>query len=316
MVENFGSYLKHERELRGVPLEEISGATKIHIRYLKALEENSFDELPGEVFIKGYIRSYANTIGSDVEEMLNIYKESVEFKKQADIPIASSSFTLRYKTFLIYGLLILAVIGLLFGVGYLIKNGMGDSLEKPELKIPSHETQTEVTEPPINSSSDLSENPLDEEIIDASGVDVVESVNPEQEDFVPGNLLDPSVNKEDVLEEKISFPQTLAEVMVQDLSIPLTDLNSQTSVEVEKPLKLLIRAKEISWFNMTIDNFREEDFIIPAGTSKTFWGNELIRLTVGNKTGVELFLNGETIALPESKDKVVKDFFINSKLVD
>ena len=81
MVENFGSYLKHERELRGVPLEEISEATKIHIRFLKALEENSFDELPGEVFIKGYIRSYAKIIGSDVEELLNIYKESVELKR-------------------------------------------------------------------------------------------------------------------------------------------------------------------------------------------------------------------------------------------
>ena len=76
-VENFGSYLKHERELRGVPLEEISGATKIHIRFLQALEDNQFDELPGEVFIKGYIRSYANIIGSDAEEVLNIYKEYV-----------------------------------------------------------------------------------------------------------------------------------------------------------------------------------------------------------------------------------------------
>ena len=80
MVENFGSYLKHERELRGVPLEEISGATKIHIRFLQALEDNKFEELPGEVFIKGYIRSYADTIGSDVEEMLNIYEESVGHK--------------------------------------------------------------------------------------------------------------------------------------------------------------------------------------------------------------------------------------------
>lgn len=84
MVENFGSYLKHERELRGVPLEEISGATNIHIRFLKALEENSFDELPGEVFIKGYIRSYANIIGSDVEEMLIFIKNlwSLKMKRR------------------------------------------------------------------------------------------------------------------------------------------------------------------------------------------------------------------------------------------
>ena len=92
MVENFGSYLKRERESRGVPLEEISGATKIHIRFLKALEENSFDQLPGEVFIKGYIRSYANTIGSDVEEMLNIYNESVELNNRENSPVETSSF--------------------------------------------------------------------------------------------------------------------------------------------------------------------------------------------------------------------------------
>ena len=75
MVENFGLYLKHERELRGVPLEEIAGTTKIHIRFLQALENNKFDELPGEVFIKGYIRCYAKTIGSDVDEMLNAYDQ-------------------------------------------------------------------------------------------------------------------------------------------------------------------------------------------------------------------------------------------------
>lgn len=316
MVENFGSYLKHERELRGVPLEEISGATKIHIRYLKALEENSFDELPGEVFIKGYIRSYANTIGSDVEEMLNIYKESVELKKQEDNPITSSSFTQRYKTSLLYGLLILAGIGLLFGVGYLVKNGMEDLLEKPELKkVPSYENQAEVAEPSISSSLNLSKKKLDEVTINTSEVDIVEPEAPAQEQLVPSNLPGLSARKENAQEE-IASPQIPVEVTVEESSILITDSNSPNPVEVEKPLKLLIRAKEISWFNMTIDNSREEDFILPAGTAKTFWGDETIRLTVGNKTGVELFLNGEVLVLPESEDRVVKDFFINSKLVE
>ncbi len=67
---------------------------------------------------------------------------------------------------------------------------------------------------------------------------------------------------------------------------------------------------------MTIDGFRDEDFILPAGTAKTFWANEAFRLTVGNKTGVELLLNGKVLALPESEDSVVKGFIINSKLVE
>ena len=76
MEENFGSYLKHERELRGVPLEEIAAVTKVHIRFLEALENSEFDQLPGEVFIKGYIRSYARVIGLDSEEMVTAYEEN------------------------------------------------------------------------------------------------------------------------------------------------------------------------------------------------------------------------------------------------
>ena len=98
MIENFGSYLKHERELRGVPLEEISKITKIHIRFLEALEDNRFDELPGEVFIKGYIRSYANLIGSDVDEMLNSYEESIGNKLIEKSPNSQSKSTKPEKT--------------------------------------------------------------------------------------------------------------------------------------------------------------------------------------------------------------------------
>ena len=52
MVEDFGSYLKSERELRGVTLEELHSKTRIPSRYLQALENNQFDELPEEVFYK------------------------------------------------------------------------------------------------------------------------------------------------------------------------------------------------------------------------------------------------------------------------
>ena len=130
MVENFGSYLKHERELRGVSLEEISGVTNIPLRFLKALEENCFDELPGEVFIKGYIRSYANIIGSDFEEMLNIYKEFVEFKKSENISSPTPSLETQSKTFLKTGFVIFLVVALVFGVRFLMKMGDDPGAEK------------------------------------------------------------------------------------------------------------------------------------------------------------------------------------------
>ena len=73
MIEDFGSYLKSERELRGVTLEELHAKTRIPMHYLRALEKNLFDELPEEVFIRGYIRSFAKVIGANEDEVLSAY---------------------------------------------------------------------------------------------------------------------------------------------------------------------------------------------------------------------------------------------------
>ena len=75
MIEDFGSYLKSERELRGVTLDELHSKTKIPVRYLEALEKNQFDELPEEVFIRGYIRSVSNVIGAQEDEILSTYMD-------------------------------------------------------------------------------------------------------------------------------------------------------------------------------------------------------------------------------------------------
>ena len=69
----FGETLKRERELRKISLREVSEATKIGLRYLEALEANRFDQLPGGLFNKGFIRAYAKFIGLDGEAMVNAY---------------------------------------------------------------------------------------------------------------------------------------------------------------------------------------------------------------------------------------------------
>jgi hypothetical protein len=120
---------------------------------------------------------------------------------------------------------------------------------------------------------------------------------------------------EDLNEKKVLPPQEVP-LDSQNSAVSRIDPSPPSPADMEKPLKLTIRANENSWFNMTIDDFREEDFILPAGTAKTFWGNDVFRLTVGNRAGVKLFLNGAELILPEGKDRVVKDFIINSKLVE
>jgi transcriptional regulator with XRE-family HTH domain len=77
-----GMELKRERELRGITLQEIADATKINIRYLRDLEEDRLDNLPGTFFIKGIIRSFAKYIGLDENTILNSYYESELHREQ------------------------------------------------------------------------------------------------------------------------------------------------------------------------------------------------------------------------------------------
>jgi cytoskeleton protein RodZ len=311
MVENFGSYLKHERELRGVPLEEISGATKIHIRFLKALEENSFDEVPGEVFIKGYIRAYAKIIGSDVEELLNIYKESVEFKRnEGSVSTPTFFFGVQPKTFLTLGLMILVVAVIFFGVIFLIKKG--GVPEENKVPLIQERAQTILSNP--STSSDASENQIVEKITGKKETDPQLGSLESESLHISDSLSDQIV--EDLDKKKVLSPQEPTEMNAQAPSDSRTDLDPQKPEYMEKPLRLTIRANEHSWFNMTIDEFKEEDFILPTGTAKTFGANEAFRLTIGNKSGVELILNGKLLTLPESKDRVIKDFIINSKRIE
>jgi cytoskeletal protein RodZ len=69
----FGEHLKREREMRGVSLEEISAATRISTRFLAAMENDQWDQLPGGVFNRGFIRSIARYLGLDEDSLVAEY---------------------------------------------------------------------------------------------------------------------------------------------------------------------------------------------------------------------------------------------------
>jgi len=72
-VATFGTRLRVEREQRGITLDQISRSTKIGTRFLQALEQDRFDQLPGGIFNKGFIRAYARFLGLDEEQAVSDY---------------------------------------------------------------------------------------------------------------------------------------------------------------------------------------------------------------------------------------------------
>lgn len=69
-METIGTYLRQQREMRNIPLNEVAKATKINVRFLSALEMDDLQNLPGPTFAKGFVRSYARAVGLDPEETM------------------------------------------------------------------------------------------------------------------------------------------------------------------------------------------------------------------------------------------------------
>lgn len=69
----FGSRLKQEREKRGITLDAVALSTKIGMRFLRALEEEHFDQLPGGIFNRGFVRAYARCVGLDEDQTVADY---------------------------------------------------------------------------------------------------------------------------------------------------------------------------------------------------------------------------------------------------
>ena len=81
-MSSVGEILKNTREAKGITIEQVAEATSIRVLYLEAIEKEQFKLIPGEVYLKGFIRNYANYIGLNGPAMVEKYKEQVEADKK------------------------------------------------------------------------------------------------------------------------------------------------------------------------------------------------------------------------------------------
>lgn len=80
-IESAGTVLNRERQKRGLDEKQVADHLHITVHYVKAIEADNYDKLPGSIFAKGYIRSYAQFLGLDAEEIVSRYLELQEQNK-------------------------------------------------------------------------------------------------------------------------------------------------------------------------------------------------------------------------------------------
>jgi len=329
MSEDFGSYLKHERELRGVPLDEIAQSTKISISFLRALEESRFEDLPGEVFIKGFIRSYGQAIGSNVDELLAAYHESSSKRQDTETshtatsppkeeqPERHSGFPMKAVSGFVAALLII------IGGIYWVTSEKGENRQSQQTSLATPAT--------IDNSLPVFEGNTEPAVLEEASVSApeVESPKPDSSQTkAAGSSESPvKVNPDKALAGATGAQEPVKNtVTVSEKSDIIKDLQDQTvsqpedvfteMVTADLMLRLVIRVNENAWFNLTVDDRRDPDFILPAGGSKTIEAKNAIVMTIGNRRATELILNDQPLELPESPDNVIRNLAVNAELLN
>ncbi len=115
--ETAGNLLKVARERRGLTEKQVADRLHITMHYVRAIETDRYEKLPGIVFARGYIKSYALLLGLDKDQLVTLFDDSVseQHRGQRELQADASRNLHRIK---VYVWLLVAVLAILSG--YLI----------------------------------------------------------------------------------------------------------------------------------------------------------------------------------------------------
>ena len=92
-MSDFGGKLRLARERRGISLQQIAAATKISIAALEALERNDLSRLPGGIFSRSFVRSYAVEVGLNPDDTVHEFLEEFQGAPSTVIPSPATAST-------------------------------------------------------------------------------------------------------------------------------------------------------------------------------------------------------------------------------
>ena len=283
-MDSLGNTFKTARESQGLTLGQMASRTRIQEPHLKALEEGSFEQLPEQVFTKGFVRAYARSLNLDEEECLRLFVESSASFYQKEGEGLPKFFLLKedeYKRKTSRTMVVLLVVGLFLLGGLVLLQQ-----QSPSTSIFSRFSQQAV-------------EPRDEVL---SEPERPGNANEVAEDRPPSSIerqVDASVANTETA-PKTDIAEIPAASAVDD-GAPTSSLSppdpapilSPTTESEDGPLVLELRTVEMTWVVVRSDENEPREALLQAGEIAQWQANERFLLTLGNAGGVEVRLNGQ-----------------------
>src|SRR5262249_1921209 len=258
----FGDRLRREREMRGITLDEITESTKISRRHLEALEGEHFDQLPGGVFNKGFVRAYARFLGIDEDQAVAEYsaasneqpepedKFPLEIHEQPNRELNPRRSPLP----LVFG--VAALVGVLMGYFFWLKSRPHGSEAAQQ---PGPQTSVVHDAVPAKSTS--------------------QPTAVQQNQDAPAHVAPAAA---------IAAPERPAQANTAPPA-------STEKKQADKTFVVLVKAKEDSWVSIVADGKSVMQRVLIADRQKKVKAAKQIVVRTGNAGGIDVTFNGKSL---------------------
>lgn len=278
MAIGIGETLRAARHEQGKTLADAAAETRVREAYLAALEEEQFEVLGGDVYVKGFLRSYARFLELDPEPLLEAYRR--EFEHRDDLtaaplkqrPVAPMGRERQPGIAIVAAvagalLLVLAAIGLL-----------GGDEEPEQVGAPGPSPVDEESDEPEEGAEDGSEeSPGTEAPAEGNGATADDGTANE-----PDGAGEPGGEDENADGDGAEEPE------------------EYDGVEVE-----LTVTGSVSWVRVTVDGQTVLEGERTSGFSQTFEADDEVALRIGDAAQVSLVVNGEDQGTLGSSGEVI-----------
>ena len=308
-MESIGEFFRQVRETKGLTIDEVASKTRIRTDFVKALEDGNFAKLPDQVFARGFVRSYARSLGLDEDDAIHRFAQSAGayYDKQVErerLKVRQAEEERKRKAnrkavAIAIGIAILTLIFLLSREqsSLLVRRSSSD--------LPP--SASKRTAPPIPESQDTPPSQQAEAVPPAPKTKPSESPVVSAKAGVENNV------------EPVTGPASTASAVPEMVAPspsslggdgPLGGISLEGSGATEGQLALDLEATELSWVVVQIDGGSPQEALLRPGEKARWKGQDQFILTLGNAGGVKAELNGKPQKPFGPSGKVARDIII------
>ena len=282
-----GELFKRGRERLGLSVDQVVDITRLRKHFVEALENEDWDNLPPGVFVRGFIRSYAQIVGLDEKRAISLYEKSSHAEALPPKPLVKTSRS-RVGPILFLSILMVGIAVLILWILYPF------SINSPLQPVtrPSSETRRE---PPValNAEEQKPEKPEVEvgtqTATEAPKVTAAETAQTAQKSPTP------------------EVPSSAVAAKEQPASNAFETTEQEPGeVPDQNQLVLTGHVKERTWIRICVDDQEPKEYIFQPGSRPQWKGVRGFNILIGNAAGIEFDFNGETYENLGELGKVVR----------